>query len=78
MRSSWKKNDPGYPTRVLGIVLVDGIEVHKCHTADEEQGIAICFATNPDGSVALNAKRDDTMDVIHRGVVKIIPTDSHD
>lgn len=68
MRSSFKKHDPGYPTRVLGKVLVDGVEVHKCHTADEEQGIALCYQTNPNGSVKLGP------DVVFRGVVQIIPT----
>ena len=46
MRISVRESDPGYNLQVCRncSILVDGIDVTgRCHTADEEKGIAMCF-----------------------------------
>lgn len=76
MRSSFRKGDPGYTTRVFGKVTVDGVAVKKCFTADEELGEAWCYATSEQG-VILTEIRDgvrQTVEVCHRGKVVITPS----
>jgi hypothetical protein len=72
MRSSWRKDDPGWPTRVLGQVTVDGVLVRGCFTPDEEMGEAWCYVTNESGGKVRGLDRRP-LEVCHRGKVVITP-----
>ena len=52
MRLSIRMDDPSY-NKYLAFnctVLVDGVDVTgKCHTADEEKGVAWCYKHNEEG-----------------------------
>jgi hypothetical protein len=69
MRLSVDKDDPGYsPDAFKAKVTLDGVELRNCVTADEEQGVAICYIDKP--------FRGDTVPRETRsGVVKIIMPD---
>ena len=71
MRVSARREDPGYSTKAYHCqVTVDGINVtNKCHTADEEKGIAWCNKLNANGQpyIENNAVAEE---ILH-GKVKI-------
>jgi len=48
MRISVMRNDEGYSQEAYKYkAFCDGVELKKCHTADEELGIAICYSDAP-------------------------------
>jgi hypothetical protein len=74
MRSSMRKSDPGFATRVYpAIVTVDGTPVRKCFTADEELGEAWCYVTNENGAVQRAACGKRPAEICIRGKVVITP-----
>lgn len=74
MRTSVKKNDPGYVNFIPGtIVLVDGKEAEHCHTADSDLGLAYCYEKGPDGKPFIDPDNPEQAKEIEiRGVVNII------
>lgn len=80
MRRSVRKEDPAYDPAWIGddtVVLVDGLPVRRCHTADEERGEAICFAEDDRGRAYPDP--DDpgkAKEVVLRGDVRIVPLSS--
>ena len=70
MRMSVRKNDPGFSREaVRHEVLLDGKLLKRCHTADEDEGLAICLKTDKDGNVIVVNNR--IIDVVLYGDVKI-------
>lgn len=53
MRVSTWKTDPGY-TSIRYEVLLDGIRLRHCHTADEEERIAYVYARDKRGKYIFN------------------------
>lgn len=51
MRISVREDDTGYNPEACTSygVLLDGVEIADCFTADEELGIAYCYKRGPDG-----------------------------
>lgn len=52
-------------------VYVDGVQAHRCIMADEDRGIAVVYATGPDGGLILNEARDGAVVETLRGAVRI-------
>ncbi len=51
MRLSADKDDPGYgPAYLTAKVLLDGVELKDCITADEERGECLCFLPTATGT----------------------------
>lgn len=74
MRSSMRKGDPGYDTRVYpAIVTVDGTIARRCFTADGELGEAWCYVESPEGGVMRAADGKRPAEVCIRGKVIITP-----
>lgn len=59
MRVSIDENDPGYgPDARHARVFLDGVELKGCClTADEEQGICVCYAQDADGHPVADGDR---------------------
>ena len=73
MRSSIRENDRGYTTDAWNHkVYVDGVEMDKCFTADEEEGIAYCYAVDEYGKLILAEDGESVKEVQVMGVVKIV------
>lgn len=54
MRVSTVKGDPGYtPLSAFYLVYLDGVQLKHCYTADDELGIADCYARDEDGKLAV-------------------------
>lgn len=71
MRISAMPDDPDFnPHAWKYRVFLDGVELFNCHTADEEQGIAYCFAGCRDKALC----RINTVE--RHGVVKLQRTDN--
>ncbi len=52
MRLSAVKDDPGYaPDAMYAEAYLDGIRLQDCITADEECGLALVYAKDPNGKV---------------------------
>lgn len=73
MRVSCNEDDPGY--RPIDVtkhlrVYVDGRQVRRCFTADEEKGVAYCFAEDSEGNLYLDPE-GEIKTVEFRGVVRI-------
>lgn len=72
MRLSVVKGDPGYSARAHRVkVYLDGAELKHCVTADEEQGLAVCYRIGPDGKKILKADLSGVETVELRGTVHI-------
>jgi hypothetical protein len=67
MRLSVDQDDPGYhPAAIRCSVTLDGVTIHDCRTADEEQGYVVCYGKwEP-------RWRDQMPTEVRYGVVKII------
>ncbi len=67
MRLSVRKGDPGHraykamPRNVLVRVRLNGIEQHRCFTADTRRGFVLLSALGPDGEYMLNARRESVV-----------------
>ncbi len=73
MRISVRKDDPGYHPQAVGCrVVLNGKEIERCFTADEEAGEAFCYATDANGDCILNQARDGVVEIIYKGKVEII------
>lgn len=75
MRISVREDDPGYHPMAFGAkVFVDGARIDWCFTADEEQGVAYCFAVDDEGMHVLDPNDpDEALTTEIRGHVKIVP-----
>lgn len=81
MRISLLKEDPGYATwiaqyarfhrRPVAHVFVDGIEIERVLTADEEDGFVLALATDTNGRILLNQARTGIEERELRGSVRI-------
>ena len=61
MRISVREDDPGYnPEYMFYEVLLDGVSLKDCVTADEELGLALCYKKGPDDKYIID-HADDTM-----------------
>ena len=73
MRMSVHKNDPGYhPRAQFYDVLLNGKDLPKCITADEDRGYALVHKTDPEGNVILNESKDATVKEKVFGKVEIV------
>ena len=74
MRVSIRSDDPGYDYNAIGSkVFVDGVEVKNCFTADEEMGVAWCFAVDEEGKFFIDPENTDSCKEIEvRGKVRIM------
>lgn len=73
MRISVRQDDPGYHPQAIDCrAMVNGKEIERCFTADEEAGEAFCFATDANGDCILNEDRTDIVEIIYKGKVEII------
>lgn len=73
MRLSVNKEDPGYhPRATMAKVILNGVEINSCFTADEELGEVHCFMKGPDNKFILNASRTELLKEVKRGKVEII------
>jgi len=75
MRLSVRVDDPGYDSKAFGAkVFVDEIEITLCHTADEEQGVAVCYIADAKGQPTADPTWPfRAAEVIRRGAVRIVP-----
>lgn len=76
-RSSVRKHDPGHFafTRNPGCkVLLDGVELRACITADEVEGFALVYATDAEGKKI--RVRDHMQEEVVRGKIEIVWPDS--
>lgn len=75
MRISTKKDDPGYrgdATNGATAIYLDGTELEFCHTADEEEGIAICYIKDEEGNYLKDEKDQDKLkETTFHGNIKI-------
>ena len=76
MRISVNQGDPAFDVRLgrshEARILVDGVAVANCFTADEEKGEAWCFALNDDGQMYIDPASQEPAVSVLRGVVKIV------
>ncbi len=77
MRVSTRHDDPGYlggeVVCAAGVrVLLDGVEVPRCVTADEELGLVVTQVVDERGRVKLNAAQSDVLLETRRGVVRLV------
>ncbi len=73
MRISVRKEDPGYHTRPFDYyVLVNGVRVNDCFTADEETQQAFCFVRDAKGDFVLNKSKTKVVEKILTGKVEIV------
>jgi len=71
MRVSVIKNDEGFsPSAHLCEVYLNGEILHRCHTADEELGVAYCYEKDANGYYITDGDHFKTVEV--RGEVKIV------
>lgn len=76
MRISVDEKDPGFANfrGHATKVLLDGVEVHDCITADEEAGECLCYKDDENGKPVLDG--DEIATEIRRGKVQIIHPES--
>lgn len=53
------------------IVLLDGVRVDKCISADEASGKVVAFATDAEGRLVINAAGAGLETIVRRGVVRV-------
>lgn len=74
MRISVREGDSGYrpPRDCKNVrVLLDGSEVTRVFTADEEQRFILRYATDENGHMFLTRDRDGAQEEVRRGTVVI-------
>jgi hypothetical protein len=72
MRLSVDSNDPGYNPKAFGAkVYLNGAEVTKVITADEDRGMLIRYQTDQRGKLILNSDRSDALRETRYGIVRI-------
>lgn len=78
MRVSTDPKDPGFVGResaAIYRVFLDGEELFKVLSADDEAGEVVVYVMNPDGRMAMNPTRPGrAMTEVRRGRVLIVPS----
>lgn len=73
MRISADRNDPSFNELYLkSKVMLDGVEIRNCITADDEAGECVCFVTDADGRLPPPDAKGNALTEVNRGVVKIM------
>ena len=74
MRISSRPGDPGYNRLACGgiTVYLDGAEVHRCFTADEERGLVVVADLDGQYRTRANHKGTDVRTRELHGVVRIV------
>jgi hypothetical protein len=73
MRISVRRDDLGFSDYAFGAkVFVDGVQIDKCFTADEELGLAYCYDVNNNGDMYEDPdNKGQAREIILRGKVEI-------
>lgn len=74
MRISTRPDDPGYGAYLRGSgaeVFLDGVEIGRCLTADDQLGLVVVYKVHPDGSLCIDRKTNEVLTETLYGKVKI-------
>lgn len=77
MRLSIIENDKGYnATAYLSKVLLNGIELNNCITADEDEGYCLVYKTDDNGKTIPNVANNKLLTEVLHGHVEIVNNQS--
>ena len=71
MRKSVCEDDSGFDNRRYKVFVDDKEVTNRCHTADEEEGVAYCYALNAEGNKYVDHKTGDVARETLHGKVRI-------
>lgn len=72
MRASVDSTDPGYNPAYFGAkVFLDGVEISRVITADEDKRFVLAYRADENGDVILTPDRQDVQTEMRYGAVRI-------